>query len=202
MCGIMSKEKAGEILRLSKVDEKEAFRLLFDTYYVSLVLFACRIVGSRAEAEDVVQDVLVGFWTKRGFAGVARAVDGYLFEAVKNRALDHLKSAGRRQISRPLDSETELPALNTDEIDTFSKLYRAIEMLPDQRQRIFKMVYVDGYKYHEVAEMLGISVNTVQTQLRRGLQFLRGRLAGDGDDTRAARKELLRMSLIFFRLCG
>lgn len=189
-------------MRLSKVDEKEAFRLLFDTYYVPLVLFACRIVGNRTEAEDVVQDVLVGFWTGRGFAGVVRAVDGYLFEAVKNRALDHVKSAGRRRISHSLDDETELPCLNLDEIDDFSRLYRTIEMLPDRRQRIFKMVYVDGYKYHEVAEMLGISVNTVQTQLRRGLQFLRGALADDGDDMRAARRELLRMTLMFVRLCA
>ena len=59
------------------------------------------------------------------------------------------------------------------------KLYRSMESLPEERRRILHMVCMEGMKYQEVADQLGVSINTVKTQMGRSLQFLRKALKTD-----------------------
>ena len=63
--------------------------------------------------------------------------------------------------------------------ELIEKLYLAIEMLPEERRRILHMVCMEGMKYQEVADCLGISINTVKTQMGRAFQFLRRALGAD-----------------------
>ncbi|MCW3786811.1 RNA polymerase sigma-70 factor [Plebeiibacterium sediminum] len=179
----MSHQKTNEILIMYKKDEKSAFKLLFDTYYIPLVLFANKMIQNEHSSEDIVQETLISFWQKKRFTDVKTDLDYYLFRSVKNKTLDYLKSKDRRQevlMSTHEDySKTEL--FKTEDVDEYVKLYKTIELLPQERRKIFKLVHLEGYKYKEVAEELGISVNTVQTQLRRSLQFLREQLTITND---------------------
>lgn len=196
----MPKSKQNKILTLYKHDEKSAFRLLFETYYIPLVLFANRIIQNEHSSEDIVQETLISFWHKKRITNVNTALDYYLFESVKNKALDFLKSNDRRQeiLTSAYDNYNKESILDPDEAEEYAKLYRMIEKLPEERRKIFKLVYIDGYKYKEVAELLGISINTVQTQLRRSLQFLREKLIhSDDKDDDSSDEKFQEISVLF-----
>lgn len=196
----MFTSRPNEILSLYKKDEKLAFRLLFETYYVPLVLFANRIIQNEHSSEDIVQETLINFWQKKHFLNVNTGLDFYLFESVKNKALDYIKSNDRREkvhLSAYEDADKST-SHETGEADEYARLYRAIELLPEERRRVFKLVYIEGYKYKEVADLLGISINTVQTQLRRSLQFLREKLnVSDAGDDDLSSERLNDMTLYF-----
>ena len=196
----MAGPKSNEILTLYKKDEESAFRLLFETFYIPLVLFANRIIQNEHSSEDIVQETLISFWQKKRFMNVNTGLDYYLFESVKNKALDYLKSNDRRQElhQSAYKDYYENTILNSNEADEYSKLYKAIELLPTERQKIFKLVYIEGYKYKEVADLLGISINTVQTQLSRSLQFLREKLLNtDNNSDDPSNKKLRDISVLF-----
>ncbi len=180
----MSRQKANEILTLYKKDEKLAFKLLFDTYYIPLVLFANKIIQNEHSSEDIVQETLINFWQKKSFNNVNDNLDYYLFRSVKNKTLNYLKSKDKLQeifISTTEDyNKADLP--DTDDVEKYVKLYKIIEQLPQERRKVFDLVYIEGHKYQEAADTLGISINTVQTQLRRALQFLREKLTLVNDD--------------------
>jgi len=196
----MSKSKPSEILSLYKQDEKSAFRLLFETYYIPLVLFANRIIQNEHSSEDIVQETLISFWQKKRITNVNTALDYYLFESVKNKALDFLKSNDKRQevLTSAYEDYNKEAILDAEEAEEYAKLYKVIEMLPPERRKIFKLVYIEGYKYKEAADLLGISINTVQTQLRRSLQFLREKLINSDDhDDNYSDDKLRDISVLF-----
>lgn len=168
--------KSDEILFLYRQDEREAFRLLFDTYYGTMLLFANRILSDAEVAEDIVQECLLDFWANKRFLSLTGGLDKYIFQAVKHASLNELRNRNRR-----LKHHEEIRKENTsvvsgelqEEAGELEILYTAISRLPEERQKIFKMICVNGMKYREVADSLNISVNTVKTQMTRSLKFLR-----------------------------
>lgn len=176
---------AGDIeitYRIAKGDAA-AFKELFDLYYKPLCVYAIKFIDSFEDAEDVVQNIFASFWIRystRQFSGSLRA---YLFSSVRNNCLKLTKVAKNRSIT-DLDfaqeaedviqflenAENEYRLISTE----IEKLKREIEKLPLQSQKVFKAVILDDMKYKDAAGMLGISVNTVKTQLSRALKSLRG----------------------------
>lgn len=152
------------------------FRLLFETYYDTLVVFANYWLDDLESAEDVVQDCFVDFLVNRRLENLSEGVDKYIFASVKHAALNFMRSKQRREqrhlvvLREQQESEQEYVELSEEEIEY---LYMAINHLPSDRRRIFMMVCLDGKKYQEVANILNISVNTVKTQMGRAFQYLR-----------------------------
>lgn len=174
--------RSGEILVALKKGEKSAFKAFFSEYYDVLVLFATGILKNVDTAEDVVQDCFVNVWENRHFERLTDGLDRYMFHLVKNAALNELRGAQRREL-RHEKAMTEMP-LNTEvedgygEQDEMEALYTAINQLPPDRRRVFMMISAEGMKYQDVADALGISINTVRTQMGRSLKFLRESLKG------------------------
>lgn len=172
--------KADAILELFEVDEKAAFQLLYDSYYETLVLFAHHVTGEPLAAEDVVQDCLVDFWVSKRYKTLSSGLDKYIFQAVKFSSLNYIRGTQRKKnlyirVNQEKEEEESVPR-EADETDVMEMVYKAIDLLPEERRRIFLMVFVDGMSYKDVAESLQISKNTVKTQLNRSLTFLRGLL--------------------------
>lgn len=167
------------ILENLKSGRKEAFQLLFYTYYSNLVAYSVSIVEDIQTAEDLVQDFFVSFWQKKAYESVT-SLESYLFFSIRNASLNAIRERNRhsRQLGL-LTSDPLLELFHTDahiraeeEFD-FTKIYRAIEKLPPVRKRIFKMCYFKNNKYQEVADKMNISVNTVKVQMGRAIKFLR-----------------------------
>jgi len=159
-------------------DESEAFDSLFESHYARLCNYAYTLVNSFDVAEDLIQDVFVNIWTRRKKIVIQSTVNAYLYKCVYNACLDHQKKNRLQQIF--VKSKRDGNSLSLyDSIKDFElpeRVDRAIEELPEQCRKIFKMSRQNGNKYHEIAKELNISENTVDTQIRRALKYLREQL--------------------------
>ena len=150
-----------------KKQRKEVFKEIFDTHFHALCGFANKYLSDRDVAEDVVQEVFIGFWEKGSEIDQPGAIKAYLYTAVRNKCLNYLKH--RLVIQK--NEEALIYELESDQFftnhvieeETFNQLYQEIKNLPESAQRIM-LLALKGLKNAEIAEELGISENTVKTQ--------------------------------------
>lgn len=156
----------------------KSFKKLFEEYYSRLCYFSYQFVGSKASAEDIVQDAFIKFWNQREeVSSHAIAVKSFLYTTVRNASLNYIRhekvafNYQEKQDNDPLDDFDVVHTLIRAEV--LAEIHKAIEQLPASCKRISKMGYLEGMKNKEIAEKLGISINTVKTQKQRALQLLR-----------------------------
>lgn len=174
-------EEANQILSLFKTDREKAFDLLYNTYYEVLYLYANQLVNDPSAAKDIVQDVFISFWIQKRYQKPRLTLPNYLYQSVRFTSLNFVRNRNRRQEIQGDILKESVPeeAINIpiqQQADEYAILYEAINRLPEDRKRIFLMVFVDELKYQEVADQLNISINTVKTQLQRSLKQLRDTL--------------------------
>ena len=153
-----------------------AFDQMVRTHYRDLFDFAVALVGVPAVAEDVIQDVLLNVWERRATWQPVPTSRAYLFAAIRNRSYNALRD--RRVYSAPPIDE---PATTeSDELARYSDLVRdyrlAVRDLPDRRREVYRLSRLYGLTYEEIAAVLGISPNTVRSQIAAALKHLRRRL--------------------------
>lgn len=164
-------------------DSEPAFEKLFRKYYTSLVLFALKFTGNREDAEEITQQLFVNVWDKRKDIVFKTSVKAYLFSSIRNNCLDYLKHKKIKQnyaekIIREYQKEN-FPRFDLyTSKETINRINNAIESLPDQRKRVFKMNRFEGYKYKEIANKLDITEKTVENHIGTALKQLR-ELLGD-----------------------
>jgi RNA polymerase sigma-70 factor, ECF subfamily len=163
----------------------EEFRKIFMEMYSVLCVYAAGIVNDEEAAKDVVQEVLMTFWSENDKLRNKNLVKPYLFKSVKHKALNYKKRENRNS---PLDTffeeyNQELASSEDESAERYlalsslmEELETAIEELPDQRRKVFKMSRFGQMKHKEIADALEISPKTVETHIFRSLQFLRNRL--------------------------
>ena len=172
-------EEADKILVLLKQGDKRGLELLFRRFYRPLVMYALKFVPQQEEAEDIVQEVFIKFWEQQRFDMIDNYLRSYLYQSVRNRCLNMLESRAGITM-QPMDlllefSDTEMPD-EAEWNDRIEEVYPEVDKLPDRTREIFMAVVLNGKRYKEVAEDLGISVNTVKTSLSRALSTLRSNL--------------------------
>jgi RNA polymerase sigma-70 factor (ECF subfamily) len=150
--------------------------MLFERYYKPLVLFAGTLFPDTGEAEDVVQDVFYHFLEKKIYLWIeAEALATYLFRSVKNGAMNKLRDGGRVTFL-PLDA-LKLDVIEEESISfdpgIVNEIVAAIDRLPGKTAFVMRAVLLDRKKYKEVAELSGVSLNTVKTLLSHGMRTLR-----------------------------
>ncbi len=160
---------------------RERFAVLFRERYPELCHFVLQFVRSRSVAEELVQDLFLRIWERRQSWEKELPSRSYLYQAARNRALDHLKHeriAERASAYQPDDDEAPTPDVDQrlDADDLRTALHAAIEQLPDRTRQVFILCKGHGLAYAQIAEALGISVKTVETQMGRAFRILRQRL--------------------------
>lgn len=155
------------------------FEALFRAHYAGLVRFATRLVDSRMEAEELVQDVMFKVWERQDQLAVGDELKTYLYRATRNHALNLLR---RRRLERIWQSNlpSEEPSVGPLEADDSTAMEvavrRAIDALPDRCREVFLLSREQSLTYAAIAETMGISVKTVETQMGRALKALRASL--------------------------
>lgn len=167
--------KKDTLNRIAHADH-QAMRILFDYYYTDLYRYAYYFLGMDDMAKDVVQDVFLKLWKNRKNVPRIIAIESYLRTAIRNTSLDYLKKQRFSEFPEVLLQEIDqhanpLEQLSLQELEACLKA--ALQALPDRCQAIFTQVYLEDRKYKEVAEEMGISINTVKTQLRIALNRIR-----------------------------
>ena len=159
-------------------DDENAFELFFHILNNSLIKFCVLYVHQREIAEEIVSDVFVKCWLNRKNLTEIQNPETYLFVAVKNQSLNHIKKYSTIHVVQIEETNT-VEFVNTynpqKEIENKELIFRmdqAIAGLPQQCRIVFRLIKEDGMKYKEVAEILNISPRTVQTQLFRAIKKL------------------------------
>lgn len=151
--------------------DQQAFRFLYNSYFIPLFRFALTLVKSKETAEEIVNDVFMHCWKKRKELSPVRNVQTYLFTAVKNLSIDHIRKTPGRQDAGLDELEEVHLKFTTDPEQLFitaellKKMEKVIAQLPPQCRLIYIMVKQHGLKYREVAQALDLSVKTVENQL-------------------------------------
>jgi len=167
-------------------EAERSFEALIRAYYSELLRYAMRAVGSSVAAEDVLQDLFLRIWASRHSLEIRESVRAYLYTALRRQIYDHAKIQrrhGRREGAlarewRAGDAGGS-PSWTTDALqdieqaDLASAVREAIGQLPERCREVYVLSREHGLSYGEIAETLGISVNTVKTQMGRAIRVLR-----------------------------
>lgn len=156
------------------------FDYFFDKYYAGLCVYAYRMLKSKSEAEDIVEDFFVRILETRKSIRIESSVKSYFMRSVHNRCLDYLahqKVIASHEVYR-MKMMTEEDVQEYPLIDTELKLQieRAIQNLPDGIRETFIMNRFEGLKYQEIANQENISVKTVEYRISKALSILRKEL--------------------------
>jgi RNA polymerase sigma-70 factor (ECF subfamily) len=172
-------EEAELLARLRQGDE-EAYATIFREQYPGLVVTATRLLNERALAEEIVQDVMLELWRRREsliFTGPVRA---YLQQATRNRSLNRLrqaKTAKRGEVYVRIPTASPMADAKAVSAELQAAATRAIASLSEPQREVFEMNRTQGLTYNEIAELLGISVKSVEARMGRALKQLREQLA-------------------------
>lgn len=159
--------------------DKERYGLFFKDNYQTACLIANRYVKNLVQSEDLVQDVFTAMWER--WESVQKCINpkNYLFTAVKNHSLNHIEREKNETVAFS-DIFNEIPVEDTnssyDKEMMAVKILHAIDELPPQCKKIFKLAYQNDLTYQQIADELNISKNTVKTQMGIAYKSLRFQL--------------------------
>lgn len=158
--------------------DNDAFKLLFERYYAALCAFATGYVEDSDSAEDIVQDVFFKLYTDKVVFDSVVALKSYLYTAVKNQSLNYLKHQRIKQeyiVSREEKEQTTFFFNRIVEQELVMLVTEAMTELPEQTRKVMELV-MEGKENPEIAEELGVTIDSVKSHKKRGRQFLKSRL--------------------------
>ncbi|MEH6306707.1 RNA polymerase sigma-70 factor [Olivibacter sp. CPCC 100613] len=158
-----------------------AFDELFHKYYKLLCGYAYLYLKEEEESKDIVQNLFIEIWEKKRLDKLNGDVKSYLYRAVHNRCLNCLRNT-ETKIRKQTDYEKsgENSQEQSQDKEMLEHIYRKLEAnlddLPRQRKEAISLVYLHEKKYQDVANTMGISINSLKTHLKIGLKNLREKL--------------------------
>lgn len=160
-----------------KEGNRDAFSLLFHSYYTDLVLFCGNFIKEKDACEDIVQSIFLKLWNDRQHIQIETSLKSYLLRAVRNSCLDEFR---HQEIVRQYESDYKYSALDTYDTDNYilysdlhDHLLRALKQVPDLYREAFELNRFEGLKYREIAERLNVSERTVEVRVSKTLELLR-----------------------------
>lgn len=159
-----------------------AFEVLYRRYHVRLFHFALRSLKNREDASGMVQTVFMRLWEKRALLDESQVFGAFVFRIARNMIYNEIRKKIRDTAlvdrdNKSLDGFAEETFDRIDFEDLERCLQASLEKLPERRRQIFELSRKRGLTYREISQELGISENTVDTQMRKALQFLRENLS-------------------------
>jgi len=170
-----------QVIESLKQGDCEAFDRLFRGYNQRLYYFALSILKNREDARDVVQEVFLRVFRNVDSINPDCSFKSYLFTISYNIIVDTMRKKLSAQQFRDYlvknAIQEESPVAREVEFNELNTLYTdAIEKLPPQRKKIYKLHRFESLSYEEIATNLGISVHTVKSQMNKALSFIRNKI--------------------------
>lgn len=188
---------------ISARNDQDAFAELFRKEYKRLYNFSLQYVSTHEAAEEVVNDVFIKLWRYRQSLDTIINPENYLFIAVRNQSLNYIKKYSHLHIS--FSGEGQLASLVSQQHpeqdmewkELQFRLNQVISQLPEQCRKIFRLVKEEGLKPRQVAEILNISIRTVETQLYRAMKRLNDTLLSAHPRKKPGKGGTIRSWLLF-----
>lgn len=151
---------------------------LYDEHQPSLLSFATFLAGNREDALEIVNDVFISLWQNRNSFKEIKSIKSYLFSSVKNRSINHIRKK-KLEVTN-LWPENEQSTFRADAVIEEKEHQTALENLmnelPPRCRQVFAMSRIDQLSYAEIAELLDISIKTVESQMGKALKLFRKRM--------------------------
>ena len=165
-----------------KEGNQASFKKLYSTYAPILYAFSRKYLLIQEDAEEIVQEVFLRIWEKRGNIDESQSFSSYVIQAAKHRIFNGFRKKVNQQAYLDFLMYADSPSKNfteqeVDYQDVKQKAGVAINAMPPKRQEIFRMSRELGLKNKEIAEKLQISIKTVENQMGQALKYLREELS-------------------------
>lgn len=161
-------------------NDSEAFEELFFEYYNKLCGLAIRYVRSPELAKDCVQEIFLKIWRGRENLDIQYSLRVYLYQAVRNQALNLVeKLKNRREYSEKYFEEKKYQvtlkpdALSAEQWHMIEEIWKVVKQMPERRRMVFELHRKHGLSYKEIAKVMEISRKTVENHMGKALQQIR-----------------------------
>lgn len=168
------------LLRIRKGDEI-AFELVFYRYKAKLYDFIRRSLPASEDAESMVQEIFVRLWSNREQLDPAKSLNAFIYTMARNEIFGHLRKLLVRrkyleELSFSLNESSETTDRQLEYNELTSVVAQLVSSMPEKRREIYVLSRNEGLSYKKIALQLGISENTVDSQIRKAHSYLKENL--------------------------
>lgn len=166
--------------------DSDALKILFDLHYRPLCIYALQFSHGLPDAEDIVQGIFIKLWTKRKDLDIKTSLKAYLYKSVFNACMQNVRR--NKNIVDSLDFlKHKILQDQTEDDDSLllekiEKVKSLVDTLPKRCKEILLLSKKEGYKNKEIAEKLGVSIKTVESQMRIAFKKIRKGFEKDTDE--------------------
>jgi len=174
-----------ELVNLLRKGEEEAFNVLYQRHWAVVYQQVYRILQDGDECKDVIQEVFSSLWLKRQQLTENTNIGAYLYVQGRNRVFKLIaKQRVRRDYLNSIAQFIEQADMNTTELleekEIITRIEQEINQLPPRMREIFILSRKEGRSHREIAELLGLSEQTVKKQVQNALKIIKPRLKNLG----------------------
>ena len=170
------------IIKGIKEADRLAFSVLFDTYYVSLVMFCGTYIKDIEECRDIVSSVFIHLWEKGGHIHIDKSLKAYLLNAVRNKALNHIRHC--KVIDGYMQEVGNSGLLTSHDVDNYilyhdtrNRLEQVVSNMPDKVQETYRFFMEEGMKTKEISQIQEVTQRTVELRLNKAFEILKKALS-------------------------
>ena len=171
-----------QLLQQMADDDRQAFTMLYRRYWEDLFITAAKALRGKEEAADVVQDVFLSIWNRRNELNIQGSLAAYLHTSVRYKCIHYIeKNITRRDyLSQLAEVEVSNSSMNAETDLQLKEMQQTISKtvagMPAKMQEVYKLSRQEHLSYKEIAESMGISVETVKKHIQHALHLIRTNL--------------------------
>jgi RNA polymerase sigma-70 factor (ECF subfamily) len=167
-----------ELLLSIKRGDHQAFKQFFEKHHTYLYRFLLKRGMSEQQAEDLIQQAFVKIWEQRTEIDETKSLRSYLFRIAYTRMLNQIRD--NKKFNDDADPDSKAAQSQTDatleQQELSNAIERAIQEMPEKRQLVFQLCYLQEFRYQEAAEFMEVSVKTIENHMGAALKDLRSKL--------------------------
>jgi len=176
-----SRDDDRSLLRGVAHGDAGALRVIYERCAGRALAIALRVLGTRSEAEEVVQEVFIQVWNRaREYDAGRGSMLTWILTIARSRAIDRLRTRGaqaRAAAGVELDqAAVQMPSELAEESQLRARVNSALGALPAEQRRAIELAYFEGLSQSEIASLTGDPIGTVKTRVRLGMSKLAGLL--------------------------
>ncbi|MCD4790486.1 MAG: sigma-70 family RNA polymerase sigma factor [Bacteroidales bacterium] len=159
-------------------NKRKAQKTLYSKYYRRMLGICLRYCSSKDEAEDVMLDGFMNIFSKMKLYNKRGSFEGWMKRVIVNTAIDNFRKNKKHYYHSDIDDfENEL-VIEANLLESFSakEILNTVQQLSEGYRIVFNLFAIEGYSHQEIADMLGISINTSKTQLFKARKLLQKKL--------------------------